>query len=39
MSAEQDQEQSFLSHLIELRQRIVRAALAVLIVLLGLWIW
>lgn len=31
-----DQEQSFLSHLIELRQRIVRAALAVVIVFLAL---
>jgi len=31
-----DQEQSFLSHLIELRQRLVRAALAVVIVFLGL---
>lgn len=39
MSAEQDQEQSFLSHLIELRQRIVRAALAVLIVMVALAPW
>lgn len=31
-----DQEQSFLSHLIELRQRLVRAALAVLIVFLAM---
>lgn len=33
---EPDQEQSFLSHLIELRQRIVRAALSVLIVFVAL---
>src|SRR5262245_58497307 len=31
-----DQEQSFLSHLIELRQRLVRAALAVLVVFLAM---
>ena len=31
-----DQEQSFLSHLIELRQRLVRAALAVVIVFLAM---
>lgn len=33
---ETDQEQSFLSHLIELRQRLVRAALSVLVVFLAL---
>ncbi len=32
----QDQEQSFISHLIELRQRLVRAALAIVIVFLAL---
>jgi sec-independent protein translocase protein TatC len=36
VSAEPEQEQSFLSHLIELRQRLVRAALAVLIIFLAL---
>lgn len=35
-STEPGQEQSFLSHLIELRQRLVRAALAVLVVFLAL---
>ena len=34
MSEPADQEQSFLSHLVELRQRLLRAALAVLVVLL-----
>jgi sec-independent protein translocase protein TatC len=34
-----EQEQSFLSHLIELRQRIVRAAIAVLLVMLALAPW
>lgn len=32
----QDQEQSFISHLIELRQRLVRAALAILVIFLAL---
>jgi sec-independent protein translocase protein TatC len=36
VSAEGDQEQSFLSHLVELRQRLVRAALSILIVFLAL---
>jgi sec-independent protein translocase protein TatC len=36
-AAEGDQEQGFLSHLIELRSRIVRAAASVLIVFLCLW--
>jgi sec-independent protein translocase protein TatC len=34
-----EQEQSFLSHLIELRQRLVRAAIAVLLVMLALAPW
>ena len=36
---ESDQEEGFLSHLIELRQRIVRAAVAVIVVLLALTPW
>ena len=35
-NAEPGQEQSFLSHLIELRQRLVRAAIAIIIVFLAL---
>lgn len=35
-SPETDQEQSFLSHLVELRQRLVRAALAVVVVFIAL---
>jgi sec-independent protein translocase protein TatC len=37
MSQEPEQEQGFLSHLVELRNRLVRAAAAVLIVFLALW--
>ena len=36
---EGDKEEGFLSHLIELRQRLVRAALAVIVVLLALTPW
>jgi sec-independent protein translocase protein TatC len=35
--AQEDQEQGFISHLVELRSRLVRAAAAVLVVFLGLW--
>lgn len=34
-----DQEQSFLSHLIELRQRLVRAVTAILVAMVGLFPW
>ncbi len=38
-SPESEQEQSFLSHLIELRQRLVRATAAILLAMLGLMPW
>ncbi|SPE21874.1 TatABCE protein translocation system subunit [Burkholderiales bacterium] len=37
MTQDDQEEQGFLSHLVELRNRLVRAALSVLIVFLGLW--
>lgn len=38
-NTEGDQEQSFLSHLIELRQRLVRAVVAILVAMLALVPW